>query len=197
MGSPMWTIRSMGDGTNHMARDACSVSGTRAHWFVREGWKQPSVHRSKSRPMAAAQLSESHDGRPLSEAAEESEASRLHKGQADSGRDKEDRERKEREARERAEAKRKRAVAVAQTAHDRRLKATHYSSGDLLIEKIGVGSGPDQMQLVSLDAVNQQPIGLDMKLPVTFPDPPQRMIAIACGQRVLPDQCRQRGSQPG
>ena len=61
------------------------------------------------------------------------------------------------------------------------------------LKRSGVGSGPDQMQLVSLDAVNQQPIGLDMKLPVTFPDPPQRMIAIACGQRVLPDQCRQRG----
>lgn len=42
----------------------------------------------------------------------------------------------------------------------------------LLIEKVGVGPVADQMQLVSLDAVDQQPVGLDMKLPVTFPDPP-------------------------
>ena len=77
------------------------------------------------------------------------------------------------------------------------LRGDNASLSVLLIEKVGVGPGADQMQLVSLDAVNQQTLGLDMKLPVTFPDPPQRTIAIAHGQRFLSDQCRQRRPQPG
>ena len=57
----------------------------------------------------------------------------------------------------------------------------------LLLEEIGVGSGTDQAQFVSLDAVNQEPIRLDVSLPVTLPDAPQWMIEIACGQKVLLD----------
>ena len=57
----------------------------------------------------------------------------------------------------------------------------------LLLEEIGVGSGTDQAQFVSLDAVNQEPIRLDVSLPATLPDAPQWMIEIACGQKVLLD----------
>ena len=57
----------------------------------------------------------------------------------------------------------------------------------LLLEEIGVGSGTDQAQFVSLDAVNQEPIRLDVSLPVTLPDAPQWMIELACGQKVLLD----------
>ena len=77
------------------------------------------------------------------------------------------------------------------------LRRDNASLSVVLIEKVGVRPGADQMQLVSLGEINQQPVGLDMKLPVTFPDPPQRMIAIVRGQRFLSDQCRQRGPQLG
>lgn len=33
-----------------------------------------------------------------------------------------------------------------------------------LLEEVGVGPGADQMQLVILDAVNQEPVGLDVEL---------------------------------
>ena len=38
------------------------------------------------------------------------------------------------------------------------------------------------------DPINQEPVRLNVSLPVTFPDPPQRMIEVPCGQWLLQDQ---------
>lgn len=55
-----------------------------------------------------------------------------------------------------------------------------------------------QGQFLSFSAANQEPVRLDMSLPVTLPNPPERMVTIASGQRFLlnryrpqltPDRC--------
>ncbi len=41
-----------------------------------------------------------------------------------------------------------------------------------------MGTCPDQLQLIALDAVNQKPIGLDVELPIPLPISSQRVVAI-------------------
>lgn len=59
-------------------------------------------------------------------------------------------------------------------------------------EEIRVGAGAHQMQLVTLDAVDHEPIGLDVRLSMSLPDAPKRMIAMPCSQRLLCDQSLQQ-----
>ena len=56
-----------------------------------------------------------------------------------------------------------------------------------------MGTGTHQVQFFAFDTVNHQPIRLDMDLPVSLPNAPERMVEIAWGQRLLLDQgCQQR-----
>ena len=48
-------------------------------------------------------------------------------------------------------------------------------------EEIGVGASAHQMQFVTRDVVDHEPIGLDVRLPVSLPNAPKRMIALPCG----------------
>ena len=56
-------------------------------------------------------------------------------------------------------------------------------------------AGTGKLQLVALDAVEQQPIWLDMKVTKASPVAPQRMIIVAGRKRLLLDQQLQDGLQ--
>lgn len=71
-----------------------------------------------------------------------------------------------------------------------RLRPSTFSA-----EEIGMGASTDQVQFISLDAVNQKPVGFDVRLPVPLPDAPKRMVAVARGQRFLLDQRLQQYPQ--
>ena len=64
-----------------------------------------------------------------------------------------------------------------------------------LPEEIGVGASAHQMQFVTPDVVDHEPIGLDVRLPVSLPNAPKWMIAEPFGQRLLRDQQLQQYPQ--
>ena len=60
-----------------------------------------------------------------------------------------------------------------------------------------MGTSADQVQYVTLDAVDHDPIWLDVRLPVSLPNAPKRMIAMPCSQRLPCDQGFQQHPQLG
>ena len=52
-------------------------------------------------------------------------------------------------------------------------------------------TGAHQSQFVAGDAVDQEPVRLDVSFPIALPDPPERVIERACRQWFLPDQRRE------
>ena len=67
----------------------------------------------------------------------------------------------------------------------------------LLLEEIGMGARADKSQLAADDAVDHEPIRFDVSLPIAFPDSPERMIEIACRQRLLLNQRLQQRPKSG
>ena len=66
-----------------------------------------------------------------------------------------------------------------------------------LVEQVGVGPGANQVQFVSLNPVYQEPVGLDVRLTVTFPDSAQGMVEVTSRERFLADQPGQHRPQLG
>ena len=58
-----------------------------------------------------------------------------------------------------------------------------------------MGASTDQAQFVTLDAVYDEPVGFDVGLPISFPNAPKRMVAMARGQWLLFDQRLQQHPQ--
>ncbi len=56
-------------------------------------------------------------------------------------------------------------------------------------------AGADQAQFVTFDAVYHQPVGFDVRLPISLPNAPKRMVAMACGYWLLVDQRLQQHPQ--
>jgi hypothetical protein len=58
-----------------------------------------------------------------------------------------------------------------------------------------VTAGTNQLQFVTLDAVNQKPVGLNVALPEAFPVPDQRVISIPFVERLTSGQRNDNGLQ--
>ena len=67
--------------------------------------------------------------------------------------------------------------------------------GPLLVEQVGVRAGSGELQLLALDAVEQQPIRLDVEVAEAVPITLERVIAIAGRERLFLDQQREDGLQ--
>ena len=59
---------------------------------------------------------------------------------------------------------------------------------NLLVEVVGMAPGAHEVDLVPSDAKSQEPVRLDMGLPVTTQIPTQRMVTITLGQLFLMQQ---------
>jgi len=55
-------------------------------------------------------------------------------------------------------------------------------------ENVRVCSSSGQMQFVALDAMDKNPVWLDVRPPVAFPRTFQRMVVACLGQRLLIDE---------
>ena len=66
-----------------------------------------------------------------------------------------------------------------------------------LLKQLGVRSAPRQLQVLSFDAVDQQPVSLDVRLPIAVPWTPEGVVPVARGKRLLPDQPVEQGAKFG
>jgi hypothetical protein len=58
----------------------------------------------------------------------------------------------------------------------------------LFVKQVCMAPSPGKLSFIAVDTVDQQPIGLDMKVPKPFPCSRQRMIAIRSGKRLAFDR---------
>ena len=72
-----------------------------------------------------------------------------------------------------------------------------FMGGGSEIEEVGVGSGAGEVQFVAGDAIEEEPIGFDMKVAVALPIAAQGVVAVGWGEGGAGDQKEKDGAELG